>query len=573
MVKYFLKVSLTLLFLTLFKNIAFAEVKLISPYNGEILEDNFVHFKWENTDPDTEYVYQHVIYINGELNGARAKNAVSSNEEYSWGFVDNRFYLWEIRYEPKDSFEGYYNHTTDVFAFGLNTEVPDSVMEMLNNYNNPPEEEEEEEGEVPGEESKEKTEVEEIKGEEEINPTEEKTEETPKEEKKVEEINKPVTEVAEKKKVPVSIKTQPPPTTQPSVQEEDYNWNIKNSSILGVSKNENNKEKDILCKFKYNKKDNSFEKISCKESQLEISKEELYPFLDEYSLYIEGNVERNVNIQVDTYDCVKDIFKPKTWFKCNEKFLGSEVITIRPHMFFRINQNGLDVPVRSFSTNGDNFRLLAGYTRKNNNFKLTHTYRIISKEYNIFYDLKTEIPLSPKSISDLNILTKGSSSKPFRFPFNKIIGVTQWYGFTDYQSPHTGIDFGATKEKVVSVGDGEVVGKGWDSYYGECLSGGNFLKIKHINGMYTTYFHLEEIYVNTGDTVKKGQIIAKSGNTGAWNCQKLAYHLHFETRLNSSQKSHTNPVPYIDTDWNKVLTLGAEYNPGRLSGENPHPGK
>jgi len=73
MVKYFLKVSLTLLFLTLFKNIAFAEVKLISPYNGEILEDNFVHFKWENTDPNTEYVYQHVIYINGELNDARLR--------------------------------------------------------------------------------------------------------------------------------------------------------------------------------------------------------------------------------------------------------------------------------------------------------------------------------------------------------------------------------------------------------------------------------------------------------------------------------------------------------------------
>jgi murein DD-endopeptidase MepM/ murein hydrolase activator NlpD len=163
--------------------------------------------------------------------------------------------------------------------------------------------------------------------------------------------------------------------------------------------------------------------------------------------------------------------------------------------------------------------------------------------------------------------------KPFTFPFNKIIGVTQWYGFTDYQSPHTGIDFGATKEKVVSVGNGQVVGKGWDSYYGECLSGGNFLKVKHPNGIHTTYFHLEDMYVNTGDLVKQGQIIAKSGNTGAWNCQPLAYHMHFETRLNSSYNSHTNPVPYINVDWNKVPTLGTKYNPGRLSGENPHPGR
>jgi hypothetical protein len=592
MLKYFLKVSFTLLFLTLFRNIVFAQVKLISPYNGEILEDTLVHFKWENTDPNMEYVYQLVTYINGSLDNTRSKVSLGSDEEYTWVYVDNRFYFWEVRYERKESFNGYYNQKTEVFAFGLNTEVPDSVMNTLNEYNNPPQEEEEGNEEEESKESEEEeetegeTEVEEVKGEEEIkeeeekikeeeeiDPTEEKTEETPKVEKKVEEVSKPTTEVSEKKKAPVTIKTQPPPTARPSVQEEDYNWNIKNSSVLGVSKNENKDQKKILCKFKYNKKDNSFETLSCEKSRIEISKEQLYPFLDEYSLYIEGNVTRDVNIQVDTYDCVKDIFKPKTWFKCEEKFLGSEVIEIRPHMFFRINQNGSDVPVRSFSPNGDSFRLLAGYTRKNDNFKLTHTYRIINGKYNIFYDLKTEIPLNPKIISDSDILTKENSSKPFRFPFNKIIGVTQWYGFTDYQSPHTGIDFGATKEKVVSAGDGVVVGKGWDSYFGECLSGGNFLKVKHSNGMYTTYFHLEDMYVNTGDTVKKGQIIAKSGNTGAWNCQKLGYHLHFETRLNSSSKSHTNPVPYIDTDWNKVLTLGSEYNPGRLSGENPHPGR
>jgi murein DD-endopeptidase MepM/ murein hydrolase activator NlpD len=240
-------------------------------------------------------------------------------------------------------------------------------------------------------------------------------------------------------------------------------------------------------------------------------------------------------------------------------------------MFFRIDQNGLDIPVRSFSTNGDGFTLLAGYTKNKKDLKLTHTYRIINRKYNIFYDLKTELSLTPKDIEDTE--TKGKSPKPFSFPFNKIIGVTQWYGFTDYQSPHTGIDFGATKENVVSVADGEVVGKGWDGFYNECLSGGNFLKIKHSNGMHTTYFHLEDMYVNTGELVKKGQIIGRSGNTGAWNCQKLAYHLHLETRLNSSYKSHTNPVPYIDVDWNKIPTLGAQYNPGRISGENPHPGR
>jgi len=578
MVKYFLKVSLTLLFLTLLKNIAFAEVKLISPYNGEILEDRVVNFKWENTDPDAEYVYQHVVYINGKLDSTRLKIPVDSYEEYTWGYVDNRIYFWEIRYEPKESFEGYYTHKTDPFVFALNREIPDSVWDMLDEYNKSEEEvgeKEEEEAEVekPEEEITKETnlpkEQEETPFKEEELAKDVVTEERRKEdEKKVQKLTPKV-----RKNPPAKISTKPTISTKPAVQEEDYNWNVKNSSVLGVARveNGNGEDKDILCRFKYNKKDNSFEKTYCKESKIEISKEELYPFSNEYSLYLEGKVQRNLNIQVDTYDCVLDIFKPGTWFRCNEKFLRSEVITIRPNMFFRVNQNGLDVPVRGFSINGDGFTLLAGYTKNKKDLKLTHTYRIINKKYNIFYDLKTELILDPKDIEETT--TTRNKPRPFTFPFNKIIGVTQWYGFTDYQSPHTGIDFGATKEKVVSVGNGEVVGKGWDSYYGDCLSGGNFLKVKHSNDMYTVYFHLEDMYVNTGDLVKKGQIIGKSGNTGAWNCQKLAYHLHFETRLNSNYKSHTNPVPYIDVDWNKVPTLGAQYNPGRISGENPHPGR
>jgi hypothetical protein len=571
MVKYFLKVSFTLLFLTLLKNIAFAEVKLISPYNGEVLEDRVVNFKWENTDTETEYVYQHVIYINGKLNDTSLKVEVGSEEEYTWGYVDNQHYFWEIRYEPKDTFQGYYTNVSEVFVFGLNREIPDWAWEMLDEYNNPPQEEA---GETESEETEEDgEEIEEVEsvGEKEEKITSEKESKGETLHQKVGEekvTNEPLAKIT--REIPIKIKTQPASPTIPLVQEEDYNWNIKNSSVLGVTNSEK-ENKEILCRFKYNKRDNSFEKVFCKKSTTEILREELYPFSSEYSLYIEGNVERNINIQVDTYDCASDIFRPKTWFRCNEKFLGSEIITIRPHLFFRINQNGLDVPIQSFSMNGDRFKLLAGYTKNKKDLKLIHTYRIINRRYNIFYDLKTELPLDPEDIEETT--TKREKTRPFVFPFNKIIGVTQWYGFTEYQSPHTGIDLGATKEQVVSVGDGEVVGKGWDSYYGECLSGGNFLKVKHSNGMHTTYFHLEDMYVNTGDLVKKGQTIAKSGNTGTWNCQNLAYHLHFETRLNSSYKSHTNPVPYIDVDWNKVPTLGAKYNPGRLSGENPHPGR
>lgn len=164
------------------------------------------------------------------------------------------------------------------------------------------------------------------------------------------------------------------------------------------------------------------------------------------------------------------------------------------------------------------------------------------------------------------------SGKPFIFPFTKPVGVSQWHGNTAFQKPHTGIDFSVAKEETRAIGNGTVVGKGYDTYYGECHSGGNFLTIQHENGMYSVYFHLEQSYVKVGNKVKKGEMIAKTGNSGSWNCQPLAYHLHFETRKSRSQSTHVNPVEYIEQDWNLIPTANYKKYPGRLTGENPHPG-
>ena len=53
----------------------------------------------------------------------------------------------------------------------------------------------------------------------------------------------------------------------------------------------------------------------------------------------------------------------------------------------------------------------------------------------------------------------------------------------------------------------------------------------------------------------------------------LNYRIHFETRLNRNQSSHVDPVKYISVNWEEVPTLGASKYPGRLSGDNPHPGR
>ncbi|MDR2236155.1 MAG: M23 family metallopeptidase [Chryseobacterium sp.] len=58
-----------------------------------------------------------------------------------------------------------------------------------------------------------------------------------------------------------------------------------------------------------------------------------------------------------------------------------------------------------------------------------------------------------------------------------------------------------------------------------CVEQGNYVTIMHSDGTFAQYYHLKEngVKVNLGDQVKKGDVIALSGNTGWSN----GPHLHF----------------------------------------------
>lgn len=87
--------------------------------------------------------------------------------------------------------------------------------------------------------------------------------------------------------------------------------------------------------------------------------------------------------------------------------------------------------------------------------------------------------------------------------------------------PHHGVDYAAPSgTPVLSVGDGTVIFKGWDS-----KGGGNVLKIKH-NSSYTTgYLHLKGYAkgISVGKRVSQGQVIGYVGSTGASTGPHLDY--------------------------------------------------
>ena len=86
---------------------------------------------------------------------------------------------------------------------------------------------------------------------------------------------------------------------------------------------------------------------------------------------------------------------------------------------------------------------------------------------------------------------------------------------------HSGIDLKAYYENVYAIMDGIVTAAGWDS-----KGGGNFIKIKHFNRFETSYLHLSEVYYRTGEFVKAGFILGRSGNTG----NSTGPHLHFSVK-------------------------------------------
>ncbi|WP_337507907.1 M23 family metallopeptidase [Alistipes ihumii] len=69
-------------------------------------------------------------------------------------------------------------------------------------------------------------------------------------------------------------------------------------------------------------------------------------------------------------------------------------------------------------------------------------------------------------------------------------------------------------------------------------SSGNTVVIDHGNGYETVYSHLGKIYARRGDRVRRGDIIAQSGNTGL----SLAPHLHYEIRHNGMR---VDPIHYF----------------------------
>ena len=100
--------------------------------------------------------------------------------------------------------------------------------------------------------------------------------------------------------------------------------------------------------------------------------------------------------------------------------------------------------------------------------------------------------------------------------------------------PHEGVDLvAAPGTPVLAAADGVV------AYAGHGIRGyGNLIVLSHPGGLLTVYAHNSVLSARQGERVKRGHVIALSGQSG----RATAPHLHFEVRRGESP---VDPLPFL----------------------------
>lgn len=171
----------------------------------------------------------------------------------------------------------------------------------------------------------------------------------------------------------------------------------------------------------------------------------------------------------------------------------------------------------------------------------------IQREYR---DFLTEIRIKPPEmgsdpipnelvfVADVNILRETDESIPDIYPVEGVPRITSPYGYRDNpvgkgREFHGGVDIGIPNDTDVKC-----TAKGIVTEVSYNITGGRYLVIDHENGYKSYYGHLSSYLVKLGDSVKKGQVIAKSGETG----KVTGPHLHYA--IYSGEKT-INPLSII----------------------------
>ncbi len=158
--------------------------------------------------------------------------------------------------------------------------------------------------------------------------------------------------------------------------------------------------------------------------------------------------------------------------------------------------------------------------------------------------VQPQAPVAPKTVpaqelasnsSAVQQTSPGSLDGGFRWPVRGRVIST--FGEKPNGMRNEGINISVPSGTSVKAAESGVI-----VYAGNELKGyGNLVLIRHANGWVTAYAHNSHLFVKRGDTVKRGDIIAKAGQTGSVTSPQL----HFEVRKGASA---VDPMKYLSTN-------------------------
>jgi murein DD-endopeptidase MepM/ murein hydrolase activator NlpD len=145
----------------------------------------------------------------------------------------------------------------------------------------------------------------------------------------------------------------------------------------------------------------------------------------------------------------------------------------------------------------------------------------------------TKIEDAPAAETPVKASEATGALPTFRWPVRgKVITA---YGAKANGKANDGINLAVPEGTPVKAAEDGVV-----AYSGNELKGyGNLVLVRHSNGYVTAYAHASELLVKRGDTIKRGQTIAKSGQSGEVGSPQL----HFEIRKGSSP---VDPLQFLN---------------------------
>jgi murein DD-endopeptidase MepM/ murein hydrolase activator NlpD len=232
----------------------------------------------------------------------------------------------------------------------------------------------------------------------------------------------------------------------------------------------------------------------------------------------------------------KEFKKLKTKYeKLNNKL--SKVIQESNTLRLAVNLEPLKEEDRNVGVGGSIFRTSIPFTTDSEDLKLKDLYTSIEKiESNLNFEANNYKKIKTKFEKNKDLFKVLPAIKPVEAPYGDRFGY-RFHPILKIKRMHNGIDFLANVgENVYAPGDGIITFVGNKGGYGKVI------KINHGFGYETLYAHLSKTKVKKGQKVKRGDLIALTGNTGSLS---TGPHLHYEVRHNGVA---LNPRNFIYDD-------------------------